>query len=147
MKKCPKCNWDNQDEAAECANCGYKFNGHNDYGVVSDKEILETTNQIKIYTAPIIDGVKEHIGVVSYEVIFGANIFKDIFASVTDFIGGRGSSYEAVFRDAKDECIKKVKEQCYEQGGNSIINLKIEFLAISESKMLMCYVSGTSVVI
>ena len=42
-----------------------------------------------VSTTPVIEGqpVKEYLGVVTGEAIMGANIVRDIFASVTDIIG------------------------------------------------------------
>jgi uncharacterized protein YbjQ (UPF0145 family) len=38
--------------------------------------------------------VAQYLGVVTGEVIVGANIFKDLFASVRDIVGGRSGAYE-----------------------------------------------------
>ena len=45
--------------------------------------ILSTTNNI--------DGkpVKDYLGIVTGETIIGANIVKDVFASIRDIVGGR----------------------------------------------------------
>jgi len=147
MKKCTKCNWQNKDNAVECVNCGFNIASIHATEKTEKEKLEERLSSINAYTTPFIADVKEHIGVVSYEVIFGSNIFKDIFANITDITGGRSSTYETVFKDAKNECINKVKEQCLNQGGNCIIDLKIEFLTVGESRMLMCYVSGTAVIV
>ena len=49
-----------------------------------------------ITTTPNIEGRKivEYLGVVAGEAIIGANIIRDIFASVCDVVGGRLESYE-----------------------------------------------------
>ena len=33
--------------------------------------------------------VREYLGIVTGEVIVGANLFRDLFASITDIVGGR----------------------------------------------------------
>ena len=49
-------------------------------------------------TTPTIEGHKilEYKGLVSGEVILGANVLKDFMASISDVFGGRTSSYERV---------------------------------------------------
>ena len=38
--------------------------------------------------------IEKYLGVVVGEAILGANIFKDMFASIRDIVGGRSASYE-----------------------------------------------------
>ena len=47
-------------------------------------------------TTPTIEGkeIKIYHGIVIGEAIMGANIFKDLFASIRDIVGGRSGSYE-----------------------------------------------------
>ena len=44
-----------------------------------------------VTTTPTIEGrpAKEYLGVVTGEVIVGANLVRDLFASITDIVGGR----------------------------------------------------------
>ena len=37
--------------------------------------------------------VSEYLGVVSGEAVIGANLFRDMFASVRDVVGGRAGDY------------------------------------------------------
>ncbi len=46
--------------------------------------------------------IKEYKGVVTGETIIGANALKDLKASITDFFGGRSSSYERVLAEGKE---------------------------------------------
>ena len=45
-------------------------------------------------TTSTIEGqpVREYLGVVTGEVIVGANIFKDLFAGIRDIVGGRSGA-------------------------------------------------------
>ena len=44
-----------------------------------------------ITTTPIIEGkrIVKYYGIVSGETIIGANVFRDLFASIRDIVGGR----------------------------------------------------------
>ena len=70
--------------------------------------ILSTTNNV--------DGkpVKDYLGIVTGETIIGANIVKDVFASIRDIVGGRSSSYEKVLREAKNTALKEMTENARE---------------------------------
>jgi len=60
----------------------------------ADALIVTTTNGI--------DGkpVQTYLGIVTGEVIVGANLFRDLFASVRDIVGGRSGAYEDVLARA-----------------------------------------------
>ena len=44
----------------------------------------------------------EYIDIVNGEAIMGANIVRDLFASVRDVVGGRAGAYESKLKDARD---------------------------------------------
>ncbi|MDO8341489.1 MAG: heavy metal-binding domain-containing protein, partial [Candidatus Woesebacteria bacterium] len=51
---------------------------------------------MELTTTPSMEGKKitRYCGVVAGEAVLGANIFKDMFASVRDIVGGRSGTYE-----------------------------------------------------
>ena len=57
-----------------------------------------------VSTTPSLEGYKivRYIGVVNGEAIMGANIFKDLFASVRDIVGGRSGTYERELQNSRD---------------------------------------------
>ena len=54
-------------------------------------------------TTAVVEGrpVQKYLGIVTGEVIVGANLFRDLFASVRDIVGGRSGSYEDVLARAR----------------------------------------------
>ncbi|GAG08682.1 unnamed protein product, partial [marine sediment metagenome] len=44
--------------------------------------------------------VREYLGVVTGETILGANVFRDIGATIRDVVGGRSTGYERELRKA-----------------------------------------------
>lgn len=101
-----------------------------------------------ITTTTLISGseIIEYKGIVSGEVILGANVFRDILASVRDFIGGRSAAYEEVLKEAKASAIQEMEQEAQKLGANAIIGVDIDYEMISTS-MLMVAVSGTAVII
>ena len=103
-----------------------------------------------ITTTPNLEGKKitKYHGLVSGEAILGANIFKDIFASITDIVGGRSGAYEKELREAKDIAIKEMSEQAQQSGANAIVGVDLDYETISaggSGGMLMVSASGTAV--
>ena len=73
-----------------------------------------------VTTTPNIEGKKiiDYKGLVSGEAILGANLFKDLFASITDVIGGRSGSYERELRKAKEIALEEMKAEARRLGCN-----------------------------
>lgn len=103
-----------------------------------------------VTTTPTIEGqaIKEYIGVVTGETIIGANFWKDIKASIRDFIGGRSGSYEKVLMKARNTSMKEMEERAASLGANAIVGVDIDYETIGQdNSMLMVAISGTAVVI
>ena len=69
-------------------------------------------------TTPAIEGrkVKSYLGIVSGEAILGANLFKDLFASVRDIVGGRSGAYEQELIKAREIALKEVEGEAARRG-------------------------------
>ncbi|MGL4439938.1 MAG: heavy metal-binding domain-containing protein [Bosea sp. (in: a-proteobacteria)] len=87
-------------------------------------------------------------GIVTGQTIMGANIFRDIFASIRDIVGGRAGSYEKVLRDARDAALAELEAEARLRGANAIIGVDLDYGALgSGESMLMVSVSGTAVTV
>ena len=85
---------------------------------------------------------------VTGETIIGANVIKDIKASIKDFFGGRSGSYERVLIEAKETSLREMTERAQSMGANAIVGIDIDYETVGESgSMLMVATSGTAVVI
>ena len=101
-------------------------------------------------TTPTIEGhtIREYKGVVTSEIIIGANLVKDVFAGIRDLVGGRSGSYEQVLREAKDTSMREMMERAKAMGANAIVGIDIDYETIgAKGSMLMVSTSGTAVVI
>ena len=102
--------------------------------------ILSTTNNI--------DGtpVKNYLGIVTGETIIGANIVKDVFASIRDIVGGRSGSYEKVLREAKDTALKEMTENAKRLNADVILGVDLDYETVgNRGGMLMVTSSGTAI--
>ena len=90
--------------------------------------------------------IAKYLGVVNGEAIIGANIFRDMFSSVRDVVGGRAGGYERALSGARDAAVEDMIEVAKEMGANGIIGLDFDYEVLGESNgMLMVAVSGTAV--
>lgn len=90
--------------------------------------------------------VAQYLGVVTGEVIVGANIFKDLFASVRDIVGGRSGAYENSLRDARRTALEELAEEARALGADGIIDIDLDYEVLGkEGSMLMVSASGTAV--
>jgi uncharacterized protein YbjQ (UPF0145 family) len=104
--------------------------------------ILTTTSNIEGHPA------KDYLGIVTGEVIVGANIFKDLFASVRDVVGGRSNSYESTLRDAREAALKEMEAEARSKGANAVIGVDFDYEVLGQGgSMLMVTASGTAVVV
>ena len=99
-------------------------------------------------TTPSIQGrdISKYHGVVTGEAILGANIFKDIFASIRDIVGGRSAAYEQELQKARIIAFEEMSQQASELGANAIVGIDIDYETVgAQGAMLMVSVSGTAV--
>lgn len=103
-----------------------------------------------VTTTPLIEGkrITHYYGIVSGETIIGANVFRDIFASIRDIVGGRSGSYEEVLREAKETALREMQEQAISRGANAVIGVDLDYETVGSSgSMLMVTACGTAVTV
>jgi uncharacterized protein YbjQ (UPF0145 family) len=101
-----------------------------------------------VTTTNAIEGrrIIEYKGLVAGEAILGANLFRDIFASIRDIVGGRSGSYEKVLNDARQTAIGEMTDRAAALGANAVIGVDLDYEAIgSNGSMLMVTAAGTAV--
>jgi uncharacterized protein YbjQ (UPF0145 family) len=99
-------------------------------------------------TTPTIEGrpVREYLGIVTGEVIVGANLFRDLFASITDIVGGRSGKYEDVLARARKEAIGEMEAEAARLGGDAVVGVDLDYEVLGQNgSMLMVSASGTAV--
>lgn len=101
-----------------------------------------------VTTTNTIEGrpVAEYLGVVTGEVIVGANIFKDLFAGIRDIVGGRSGAYESTLRDARATALNELKDEARALGADAVIGVDLDYEVLGQGgSMLMVSASGTAV--
>jgi uncharacterized protein YbjQ (UPF0145 family) len=98
-----------------------------------------------VTTTPSVEGrrIASYRGIVVGEAILGANVFRDIFAGITDIIGGRSGAYEQSLAEARATALRELEERAGEMGANAVVGVDLDYEVINN--MLMVSASGTAV--
>lgn len=100
-------------------------------------------------TTPTIDGkvIEEYKGIVFGEVISGVDFVKDFVAGLSNFFGGRSSTYEDELINARQQAIAEMENRASQIGANAVVGVDIDYEVLGANNgMLMVTASGTAVV-
>lgn len=61
------------------------------------------------------------------KLLWGLNIIRDLFASVTDVIGGRSAAYEDKLAEGRNIAIREMEDRARAMGANAIIGVDLDF--------------------
>jgi len=100
--------------------------------------ILTTTHTVEGRT------IAEYLGIVTGEAIMGANIVRDVFASITDIVGGRSGAYEGKLQDARETALSELRARAVQLGATAVVGIDLDYEVVGQS-MLMVSASGTAV--
>ena len=90
--------------------------------------------------------IVEYLGIVTGEVILGANMFRDLFASLRDVFGGRSGAYEQVLERGRREAILEMVDKGRQLGGDALVGVDLDYQVLGKrGSMLMIAVNGTAV--
>jgi len=90
--------------------------------------------------------VQQYLGVVHGEAIIGANIFRDMFSSIRDVVGGRAGGYERALSGARDAAVEDMIAAARELGADGVVGMDFDYEVLGEKNgMMMVAVSGTAV--
>ena len=98
-----------------------------------------------VTTTPSVDGhrITDYHGIVVGEAILGANVFRDLFAGITDIIGGRSGAYEEELGRARTVALQEMEDRARQMGATAVVGVDLDYEVINN--MLMVSASGTAV--
>ncbi|MGG3939417.1 YbjQ family protein [Anoxybacillus kestanbolensis] len=88
--------------------------------------------------------IEQYLGLVSGEVILGANVVRDFLASITDIIGGRSGAYESKLAEGRDMAVEEMVKKARNMGANAVVGVDLDFETLRDG-MMMCIATGTAV--
>jgi uncharacterized protein YbjQ (UPF0145 family) len=102
--------------------------------------LLSTTEELQGFQ------ITDYLGLVHGEVVSGANILRDMMATVTDFVGGRSAAYEEELQKTREAVIREVGDRALRLGADGVVGLSIDFEVIGgRGAMIMVTAVGTAV--
>lgn len=100
-----------------------------------------------VTTTPSVEGrpITAYKGIVVGEAILGANVIRDLFAGITDILGGRSGAYEEELGKARATALSEMEDRANALGANAVVGVDLDYEVINN--MLMVSASGTAVVL
>lgn len=100
-----------------------------------------------VTTTPSVEGrrISQYRGIVVGEAILGANVIRDLFAGITDILGGRSGAYEQELGRARQTALDEMEERAASLGATAVVGVDLDYEVINN--MLMVSASGTAVVL
>lgn len=104
-------------------------------------QIISTTSTIENWK------VEKYLGIVTEQIVLGANLFHDVFASFRDVFGGSSKSYQKDLSKMESIVLDNLKKKASKLGANVILGLRLDFDEVSGGgkSMFMLSASGTAV--
>ena len=152
--ECSKCHEQIEDSFDSCWKCGKSRQGDEPRLDLPQASFLEGDGSgapeipegMMLVTTPSLEShtISRYLGVVFGEAILGADIFSDLFASVTGIVGGRSSAYESALADARRIAVSDMAQRAKEAGANAVVSIDVKYETI-RGTMLMVTCCGTAV--
>lgn len=90
--------------------------------------------------------VETYLGVAFGDAVVGVNVFRDMFASIRDIVGGRSGSYEKELTGARNAALSDLLERARDMGADAVLGIDIDYETVGNNgSMLMVTASGTAV--
>ncbi len=103
-----------------------------------------------VSTTPSLEGrrILHYHGIVTGQAVMGTNIVKDLFASITDIVGGRSGTYEDELRRARDLALGEMVDDAESVGANAVVGVDLDYKTVCQhGTMLMATAAGTAVTV
>jgi len=163
---CPKCRLFNNPEHDKCWSCKCPLPKNESLEAITpvvekkthkqentnDAVLTESLKKIKLTTSYQLANeiISEEIEIITAEVVYGMNIFKDIFSSVRDIVGGRSASVQNILKDSRNTVLLELKKEALSIGADAVISVDLDYQELSgggKGGMIMLVASGTAVIL
>ena len=113
------------------------------------RENMAGKSDIILTTSSSLDGwtVEDYLETVSAHVVAGTNLFRDVFAGLSDVFGGRSQAYQKELTAINDEALKILREKAWALRANAVIGIRLDHDELSGGgkSMFMVTALGTAV--
>jgi uncharacterized protein YbjQ (UPF0145 family) len=115
-----------------------------------EQELKANIQQVLVTTEMQPDiTIRQRLGIVSAEVAYGMNIFKDIFSSVRNIVGGRSEAIQKTMRDSREAVLFELKREAHALGANAVVAVDLDYTQIGDAgwSMVLVVATGTAVIV
>lgn len=89
--------------------------------------------------------IRRYLGLVHGETILGANLFRDLLASIRDLIGGRARAYEQTLERARQLALDEMERRARLVDADAVVGVRINVEVLGQAGMLLACATGTAV--
>lgn len=119
-----------------------------DWSIVSTESLEIAAKSVTVTTSNQLGSGQPYseVDVISVEVVFGMNIFKEVFKSIRDLVGGRSKTVEKLMRESRKTALNELRKEAVVHGANAVIAVDLDYVEIGSSDgMIMLVANGTAV--
>ena len=113
------------------------------------KEMEQKIAGIILTTETVVDfKITKRLEIITAECVFGMNIFRDLFAGMTDLVGGRSGATQKVLQDTRKIALDELRKEAHLLGANAVVGVDLDYNEFSGGgkSMLFLVASGTAVI-
>lgn len=136
---CPSCGGETDLGYNICWTCQAPRDGvESDAGTPGIDLLITTTPSFATHD------IDNYYGPVFGETIYGANVLRDFFATITDVVGGRSGEYETLLIRGRNTAMSEMAERAVKLGANAVVGMHFDYSTVGNSMLMICCV-GTAV--
>ncbi len=90
--------------------------------------------------------IRAHMGLVQGSTVRTKHVGRDIMASLKNIFGGELKGYTELLQDAREEAVRRMKEQAKAVGANAVINVRFSTSSVTQGAAEL-FAYGTAVVL
>ena len=159
MVICPKCGYENEESARNCANCHVNLKWALEHAeeltTASEEQVKLALRQAKlkqrqasliITTTYSVEGraIAQYLDVVTAEVVLGTGFLSELGAGLADFLGARAGKFQDKLRKAKRIALEELREQAVQIDADAVVGVDLDYMTLA-ANTLMVTANGTAV--
>jgi len=144
--ECPNCGSLNDKSYEACWSCKASLVSiHSSVSLKkanSESEVVMTTSQVLGQGQPF-----QEIRVLSSEVVFGMNAFKELFKGIRDIVGGRSDTLEKLMKESRETALAELQREAFALGADAVVAIDLDYVDVGSSGggMTLLVATGTAV--
>jgi len=117
---------------------------------VSEEAVAWASHKILLTTSHQLGNGKSYreLDIISVEVVFGMNAFKDMFKIIRDIVGGRSQAVEKLMKTSRQTAMAELRKEALMLGADAVVAVDLDYVEIGADSggMVLLVATGTAVV-